>query len=164
MKIDQKGIDFLIEVEGLRTRSYKDTAGKLTIGYGHLMTPVDLRTLERKVDKKGDVYYYISKEKAEQFLKQDVEWAEKIVHNYIKNLHETSQDQYNALVSFTYNLGTKAFRNIDGTETKICLYHNRGAFKSASSQFIRFSNSGGKWDKGVYNRRVKETQFYLGER
>ena len=88
--LSQKGIDLIKEFEGLRLKAYRDPVGVLTIGYGHTGSDV----------KVGQV---ISQTRAEQLLKGDTGWAQDAVRRSVKV--PLSQGQFDALTSFTYNLG-----------------------------------------------------------
>lgn len=93
MNISDKGIDFIKKEEGLVLNAYLCPAGVWTIGYGHTNGV-----------KKGDV---ISEEKAEEFLREDVLYSERIVNKMVEV--ELTQNQYDALVSFCFNVGSGAF-------------------------------------------------------
>ena len=88
-----------------REKAYKCSAGKLTIGYGHTDGVYE--------DQK------ITKEQAENFLKKDVEEFEKNV-NYInkKKKYNLNQNQFDSLVSFTFNLGPGKLNTLTQNRTK----------------------------------------------
>ena len=92
MKTSNKGIDLIKKYEGFRAKAYKCPADKWTIGYGHTLNV-----------KSTDV---IDKAQAEVFLRQDVEFAEKEVNRHNLNIN---QNQFDALVSFVFNLGVGNF-------------------------------------------------------
>lgn len=96
MKISEYAEEVLKEYEGLRLKAYRCPSGVLTIGYGHT----------KKV-KPGDV---IDKETAHRFFVEDVEDVEKLLdaERYSSTL---SRGQYDALVSFIFNLGWGKFRS-----------------------------------------------------
>lgn len=93
MKISQKGLNLIKEFEGLRLKAYKALPSEkyYTIGYGHYAASI----------KKDDV---ITEEEAEHLLIQDLSRAEKSVNSYDK-CYNFNQNQYDALVSFTFNCG-----------------------------------------------------------
>ena len=105
MKLSQNGINLIKNLEGYREKSYKCSAGKLTIGYGHTDGVYE--------DQK------ITKEQAENFLKKDVEEFEKNV-NYInkKKKYNLNQNQFDSLVSFTFNLGPGKLNTLTQNRTK----------------------------------------------
>lgn len=140
MRVSQRGIDLIKEFEGLELTSYEDAAGVLTIGYGHTGEDVKL----------GDV---ISKEQAEKLLRCDLEEAEQgVTRNVTVPL---TQNQFDALVSFTYNLGTKALAG-----STLLRELNKGRYESAAAQFERWVYAGGKKLKGLIRRRIAEKQLF----
>ena len=95
MKISEYAEEFLKEHEGLRLKAYRCSSGVLTIGYGHTRTV-----------KMGDV---IDKDTAERFFVEDVEAVERLVDRepFAKDL---SQGQYDALVSFLFNVKYSSYQ------------------------------------------------------
>lgn len=96
MKISKAGIQLIKEFEGYSPIPYKDVAGLNTIGYGHLI-------------KKGELFSRVTAEQAEELLLKDLATAEKGVNTLI--IVKLTQNQYDALVSFTYNVGVGALRD-----------------------------------------------------
>lgn len=96
MKTSNKGIELIKQFEGLRLKAYRDSGGKWTIGYGHTGGV-----------KSGDV---ITAQQANDFLIQDIKTAENAINGLNLNL---TQNQFDALVSFVFNVGTGNF----GTST-----------------------------------------------
>ena len=94
MNVDQQGIDFLKVREGWKNHVYLDSAGLPTIGYGHLI-------------KDGESFDTITKYQGELLLKQDMGFAVDAVNDLVNV--ELSQNQFNSLVSFVYNIGRGAF-------------------------------------------------------
>ena len=142
MKTSQKGIDLIKHFEGCKLESYFDAVDVLTIGYGHTGGDV----------KKGQK---ITLEEAEALLVKDLEKFEKIVARLVKAPIE--QHQFDALVSFTYNLG-------EGNLTKSTLLKliNANDFNRASGQFEQWVNAGGKRLAGLVARREAEQEMFLG--
>ena len=95
MKTSENGIKFIAEHEGLRLTAYRCPANVLTIGYGH-------------TGKDVTPGLKITKEKAIELLKSDIAWAEDCVK---KNLPNLNQNQFDSLVSFIFNVGTKNFQD-----------------------------------------------------
>lgn len=93
MQINQKGIDLIKLFEGFRSEAYEDPAGYMTIGYGHKL-------------KSGESAESITEEEATILLMQDLEIAENAVSRLV-NVY-LNDNQFSALVSFTYNLGEGA--------------------------------------------------------
>ena len=98
MNFSKKGAETLKQLEGFRDKPYKDKAGHLTIGYGHKV-------------KKGEVFSFISKEAAEKLMFDDVKPFETFLNTHLKvNL---TQNQFDALIIFIYNIGDGAFLKSD---------------------------------------------------
>jgi lysozyme len=149
MKCSQKGRDLIKEVEGLRLTAYADTGGVLTIGYGHVL-------------EKGEPHT-IKEAKANFYLEGDILKAEKLVNRYILK-GKTNQDQYDAFVSFAYNLGRQGFVNKDGSFTGIRKKHNAGLWDDVPDEFRKWKYDNGRVIQGLQNRREKEIALYRGER
>ena len=92
MKTSQAGIDLIKEFEGFRCDAYLCPAGVWTIGYGHTVGV-----------KPGD---YVSRERGEEMLREDLRYYEDAVNDLVTV--SLSQNEFDALVSFTYNLGVGA--------------------------------------------------------
>lgn len=118
MKVSESGKKLIKDFEGLRLKAYKDSAGVMTIGYGHTG-----KLLPNT----------ITKSKAEEFFESDVVSAEKKVNKYHYNY---TQNQFDALVSFAFNIGNIDQLTANGTRTldeileKIPLYVYAGGVKS----------------------------------
>lgn len=147
LKTSQAGVDLIKEFEGFSSRVYLCPAGKPTIGYGHL------------ISKGEDIDGPITIEKAEELLRDDLKWAEDAVHRYITH-PGLNQNQFDALVSFTFNLGAGALR----VSTLRRLLN--------SKQVIAASNEFKKWNKvrvgrhlisvtGLTRRRAAEAALFL---
>ncbi len=134
MKTSQRGIDLIKRSEGLILHSYLCPANKLTVGYGHCGEDV----------KQGMV---ITEGEAENLLKQDLKKFESKLNYSIEHDHLTlNQNQFDACISFIFNLGFSAF--IFSTLYKKL---KAGDYAGASDEFL-------KWvyiTKTVNNERVK---------
>jgi len=100
MKIDKQGIDLLVQLEGLKTKAYKCTAGVWTIGIGSTYFENGEKVSE------GDV---ISKEEAYHLFQLTAPRYEKPINESIKV--PITQNQFNALFCFCYNIGQTGFKN-----------------------------------------------------
>jgi lysozyme len=127
--------------EGLRLTAYKDGGGVWTIGYGH--TGSDVR--------EG---LTIPLSEAERLLTRDLRTAEGYVNRLVQV--KLTQNQFDALVSFVYNLGGEAFAN----STMLRLL-NAGDYEGAAKQFPRWNKDNGKVVQGLINRRAKEQELFL---
>lgn len=140
MKINKKGLKVIKDSEGLVLEAYLDTEGIWTIGYGHT-----------EGVKQG---MSISKEKAEEFLKNDVSWAELAVDRYVTTA--LNENQFSALCSFVFNVGSGAFYH--STMLKLI---NKGKFVEASEQFKRWDKGESGVLPGLVVRREKEKNLFL---
>lgn len=138
-KISDKGIELIRSFEGLELKAYLCPAGILTIGIGHT-----------KGVKKGDT---ITEEQALQYFKDDVEPIE----NYLNKLNicET-QGQFDALVSFIFNLGKGSFSR----STLLKKIKNKASDEEICAQFMRWVYAGGKKLNGLIRRRKAECELW----
>jgi len=141
--ITQEGLDLIKRFEGFSPTIYTCPAGYPTIGYGHLV-----RDRERDRFAGG-----ISREEAEELLRQDILWAEKGVLRLI-NIPLTD-GQFDALVSFTFNLGTGALQR-STLRRKV----NREEHDGVPNEFMRWVWSNGKRLTGLILRRRIEAKCY----
>ncbi len=141
MRTSQKGIDFIKSFEGLRLKSYDDGVGVQTIGYG------STRGIAKGMT--------ITQEQAERMLKNDIARFEPEIEKLVKV--PLSQNQWDALMSFTYNLG--ATNLASSTLLKLL---NAGDYARAAEQFGRWNRAGGKEFSGLARRRAAEQKIFLG--
>lgn len=139
--ITQNGLDLIKRFEGFSRTVYFCPAGYPTIGYGHVV----------KDDE--DFSAGIDEAQAEELLRQDAQIAERAVLRLI-NVPLTD-GQFDALASFTYNLGGGALQR-STLRRKI----NREEHADVPEQFMRWIWAGGRKLKGLVRRRAAETQFY----
>jgi lysozyme len=145
MKISKKGIDLIKSFEGFEPKMYLDSAGLPTIGYG---------TLIDEADEKCLLTATINEVAAESLLINDVSKYEARIAPMIKV--PLSQNQYDAIISFAYNVGTTALRK-STLLTKINIDPNDPTIES---EFTKWVFAGGKKIKGLMNRRLKEAELY----
>lgn len=142
MKIDKYGEKLIKKFESCKLTAYKVDKNEkyYTIGWGHYGADV-------KKDMK------ISKERADKLFRNDIKYFETCVSSCLKV--KITQSMFNALVSFTYNVGFGAFKN--STLLK-CV--NKSQFKKASNEFKKWNKCGGKVLNGLVKRRLLEkTEF-----
>lgn len=139
-KISDKGIRLICSFEGLELKAYLCPAGVWTIGIGHT-----------KNVKKGDV---ITKEQAIQYFKDDV----RPIEDYLNKLDicET-QGQFDALVSFIFNLGVGNFKS----STLLKKIKNKASDEEICAQFRRWVYAGGKKLNGLVRRREAECSLWI---
>ena len=157
MRTSDHGLQLLKQWEGFKTKMYKDAAGLLTIGVGHLLKKDELASCTITI--LGVPVKYadgLSEEQVIALLGQDLEPAENAVKSDVKS--ELNQNQFDALVAFTFNVGTNAFA--DSTLLKML---NQGNYDAVPEQFRRWTKAGGKVIPGLVNRRENEIKLWLGQ-
>jgi GH24 family phage-related lysozyme (muramidase) len=139
-----EGLTFLSQEEGLRLAPYNDSAGHATIGVGHL--------IHRGPFTAADVQRYAGFTRADaiRLLKADVAEREAAVERMVTVA--LNQNEFNALVSFVFNIGTGAF----GTSTLLRKL-NAGDRRGAADQFLRWIVGGA----GLAGRRKRERALFL---
>jgi len=141
IRISEEGISLIKEFEGYREGVYLDSAGKRTIGYGHL-----IRNDER--------FEKLTREEAEKILLNDIADAEKTIKNNVKI--RLNQGQYDALVSLVYNIGKNNF-----LKSTLLKKLNSGDYYNAGKEFERWIYAGGKKIPGLKKRREREMQLFF---
>lgn len=145
MKISDKGIALIKSFEGCKLTAYPDpgTGGDpWTIGYGHTGPEVVPGLVIDQVD-------------ADAYLKNDVQNFEDCVESAL--FIEVTQDQFDALVCFAYNVGCKALSG----STLIKLMNN-GDADAAAAQFAKWNKAGGRVMAGLTRRREAERDLFKG--
>ena len=137
MKISEKGLELIKTFEGLRLSAYKalSTEKYYTIGYGHYGSDVS-----------NDMN--ITELQAEELLKKDVKKFEDKVNKYSN--YNFNQNQFDALVSFAYNIGNIDQLTAKGTRT----------IEQISSHISLYVKAGGKTLAGLVKRREKEKELF----
>lgn len=113
------GIALLKQLRGFKARPYKDSAGRIHVGYGH-------RLISGDGVAANDI---IEEVQATGLLNKDVEKAASIVNGLVTS--NLTQNQFDALVLFVYNAGIHTFQN-----SALLHYVNEEEFSKASSQFL----------------------------
>jgi len=141
MKVSADCIALIRHFEGCKLKAYKCPAGVWTVGIGHTgddVTPTTVWTQEQ----------------ADAQLLKDLEMYEADVLRYV-NVPLT-QNQFDALVSFTYNLGANNLRR-----STLLDMLNDGRYEGAADQFLLWVNRGSKFEKGLTRRRKAERLLFL---
>ena len=137
-RIGQAGLALIKQFEGCRLIAYQCSAGVWTIGYGHT----------------AGVYkgMKITQAQADAFLKQDIAKFEKYINNpsYVPFTDKLNQNQFDALVSFAFNLG-------QGNVKKLCTGRTINQISSAMQQYCK---AAGKTLPGLQRRRKAEAALY----
>lgn len=145
MHVSPSGIDLICNFEGKRLVAYDDGVGVWTIGFGTTIYPNGIKV------KKGDV---CTEAQAKAYMAHDLKKFELAVSNVVTV--PLSQNQFDALVSLAYNIGTNAFKN-----STLVKKLNAGDIRGAANQFDVWVNAGGKRMQGLVNRRAKEKALFL---
>lgn len=145
-QVTQEGIDLIKYFEGFEEEVYLDAVGLPTIGYGHLLTKQELA--------EGTFTNGISKIEAEYLLSKDVHFAERAVLRLIRV--PLSNGQFDALVSFTFNLGSGSLQR-STLRRKL----NREEYYAIPNELMRWVNAGGRRLKGLVRRRQAESDLFL---
>jgi len=142
--IGEKGLELIKQFEGLKLETYICPAGVPTIGYG--TTKID--------GKKLTIGMQITKEQAEGYLRNDV----KVFENHVQRLVKVplTQNMFDALVSFTYNLGAGNL----GRSTLLKKLNDRD-YGGAAEELLRWNKAGGKVLNGLVRRREAEKALFL---
>ena len=131
------------EWEGLRLTAYKPTPNDVwTIGWGHTKTA-----------KQGMT---ITEEEAQRLFNSDVSWAVEAVNKLVKV--PLNQAQFDALVSFVFNVGETAF-----ARSTLLKKLNLGDYSGAANEFPRWNKQAGKALKGLTRRRAHEQELFLSD-
>jgi spore coat assembly protein SafA len=142
MSLSQNGVDLIKGFEGLRLNAYQDSVGVWTIGYGHTAGV-----------RPGD---HITQAQAEAFLKQDTGWAQQAVRDNVKV--PLTQGQFDALTSFTFNLGAGALKG-----STLLRELNAGHYATAQKEFGKWVHAGGQRLEGLVRRRAAEAALFGGQ-
>lgn len=136
MNVSQEGIDLIKKYEGCHLAAYKCPAGVWTIGYGHT----------RNV-KEGDV---ITQAQADAYLLEDLKKSEDAVNDYYSK-YKWSQNEFDALVSFAYNIGNIKQLIAYGTRSRQVI----------AEKMLQYNKAGGKVLNGLVKRRQDEQALFL---
>ena len=145
MSVSNKGVDLICEFEGKRLVAYDDGVGVWTIGFGTIKYPNGVRV------KKGDT---CTLDQAKEYMRHDLIEFEYTVNSSVKA--PLNQNQFDALVSLAYNIGSSAFKS-----STLVKKLNTGDYQGAADQFNVWVNAGGERMQGLANRRDKEKLLFL---
>ena len=147
MKLDLNGYNLICEFEGLKLKPYLCSAKIPTIGYGNTYYPNG-----KRVTLLDDA---ITKEYAFEIFKTIADKFAKRVDDMVTT--ELTQNQFNALVSFAYNVGTGAF----ATSTLLKKVNNNPNDVAIKNEFLKWVRANKKVIQGLVNRRNKEVLIYF---
>lgn len=137
--ISPQGVNLIKKFEGCRLEAYKavPTEKYYTIGYGHYSADV----------KKGQK---ITQLEAEQLLFSDLKRFEAHVNSY-DHIYKWTQGQFDALVSFAYNVGSINQLTANGTRSKDVI----------AQKILAYNKAGNKVLEGLTRRRIAERQVFV---
>lgn len=136
MKTSQAGIDLIKKYEGCRLEAYKCPAGVWTIGYGHTGGVTNGQK--------------ITQEKADELLHADIEKFEKKVDAYMDK-YKWAQNEFDALVSFAYNIGSIDQLTAGGTRSRAVI----------AEKMVLYNKAGSRVLEGLTKRRKEEQALFL---
>jgi len=146
------GLRLLTRVEGFRSHVYDDGAGFATIGYGHLIHRGRPGT---NPDAEAPFADGISENEGLSLLRKDIEVAESVIKRCVQV--PLRQHQFDALVSFVFNVGEPAF-----TGSTLLRRLNKGEWAQVPGEFQRWTYAGGKVMPGLLKRRRLEADLFGG--
>lgn len=141
-KVNQEGVDLIKRWEGLELKAYTDSAGVLTIGYGHTSAAGAPKVYAGMT---------ISEPEAEAVLKSDLSKFEERVSRLVKV--PLTDNQFAALVSFDFNTGALH-------KSTLLKKLNAGNYEAVPGELSKWVNAGGKKLKGLVNRRAAEAGLW----
>lgn len=146
MQISETGLNLIKQFEGLSLKPYSDAVGVPTIGYGNTYYENGVKV--RLSDPA------ITEERATELLRHTVCHYENAVNDVVKV--PMTQNQFDALVSFTYNLGAGSLQR-----STLLRLLNQGNYQAAADQFTRWNRAGGRVLRGLTRRREAERALFL---
>jgi lysozyme len=156
MKINDAGLNLIEHFESCKLIPYRDPNDDWTVGWGHLIGQHESELMDG-----------ITQDEADTLLESDLQWAEKIVNDYVQQT--LNENQFAALVSFVFNVGAgrigvkSGFVRLKNGQTSTMLRAlNAGQFLAAANEF-------GKWvhlanteeSNGLIARRAAERALFL---
>lgn len=141
MKTSDDGINLIKDFEGFRSAPYQDVVGVWTNGFGHtygVTKDTPLVTVEQAIEN----------------LRMDLLFAENGVNTFVTA--SLTQNQFDALVSFTFNLGPGSLR-----KSTLLRKLNVGDYIGAAEEFGKWIYAGGNILKALVTRREKEKELFL---
>ena len=137
MNISDKGLALIKKYEGCHLTAYLCPAGYYTIGYGHTAGVEEGMT--------------ITQEDADAYLLEDCSRSEREVERY-NNEYGWNQNEFDALVSFAYNIGSIHQLTAGGTRSR----------EEIAQKMLEYASGGGKTLPGLVKRRKEEQTLFLG--
>lgn len=146
MRISNVGLNLIKEFEGLRLKPYKCSAGVPTIGFGS--------TYYEDGTKVSMSDPAITEERAKELFLHTLKTYMAAVDKVCDA--DTTQNQYDAMVSLCYNIGTGNF-----SKSSVAKFHKAKNYGNAANSFGMWRKAGGQVVKGLVRRREAEKNVYL---
>lgn len=144
MEPSQTCIDLIKSFESCRLTAYQDTGGLWTIGWGHKSQTIHA----------GDT---ITQAQADAYMLSDVRECALTVSRLISGSIVLTQGQFDACVSFAYNVGTGRFQN-----STLLKKIKSGDMAGAADEFLKWNEVAKKVVAGLTRRRKAERELFLG--
>ena len=141
--IPQQAVDLIKNFEGLKLSSYLCSANVWTIGYG--TTRINGKAVTAGMT--------CTEQQAEEYLKNDLQVFAKAINRLVKV--PLTDNQFSALLSFTYNLGVGALE-----KSTLLKKLNEGSYGAAQAEFLKWIRAGGKILPGLVRRRGEEAELF----
>lgn len=154
-KIGINGLSLIKEKEGFEAKPYFCPAKVATIGYGATYYPDDYSIVSLRGKRVNITDPAISETTATILLQKMLNVYEKAVDSYTRD--DINQNQFDALVSFAYNLGTSALKN----STLLKKVNKNPEDTAIRAEFNKWVKAGGKTLKGLVIRRKQEADLYF---
>lgn len=160
MRISQKGVEALMDMEGISLASYHDVAGLETIGVGHLLTKPERESSFVVIrDELVNWKDGLTREQVGHLLEQDLRDTEAAVNGLVTV--QLTENQFDALVCFCFNVGNNAFK-----ASTLLKRLNQGQYEAVPAQmrqWVYITKGGAKVvSKGLAVRREKEIALWKG--
>lgn len=145
VNVSSKFAEHIERIEGFKAQAYRDTGGVLTIGFGHAIKPSETRLRSAT----------ITREEAVAILRDDTREATRVVNENVTI--PLKQEQFDALVSFVFNVGERQFR-----QSTLLRVLNGGHCCAVPDQLRRWTRDNGRVVLGLVRRREAEIALYTG--
>ena len=146
MRCSDAGLDIIKQYESCELEPYRDPIGIWTIGWGAIYGLDGARVIRH--------HPAITQEQADDLLRRDVQRAERAVDRLVTQ--PLTQAQFDALVSFTFNVGSG---NLMASTLRQKI--NCGEYDEAADEFPKWRRAGGVILKGLVRRRSSERELFL---
>lgn len=155
MQLSEQGKSLLRELEGVEREPYQDAAGLWTVGCGHCLTKDELTSGkilcgDQTVRWKDGP---LTDDEIDRLLEEDTGWAEAAVEVMVRV--PLSQEQFDCLVLFCFNVGANAFR-----QSTLVKKLNQGLYEDIPHELSRWCHAGGRVVQGLVIRRAREAALW----